>query len=75
MSASPMQTRRRRGGTAPSRHFSRALALGFPPAVGAVRTGAGGDDTLCTIPGSMGIPGGIGGVSMLMYVGAGVGCR
>jgi hypothetical protein len=40
-----------------------------------VRTGAGGDDTLRTIPGGMGIPGGVGGVSMLVYVRAGVGAE
>jgi hypothetical protein len=52
--------------------FPRALALGFPPDV---RTGAGGADTLRTIPGSVGIPGGVGGVSLLVYVGAGVGAE
>ncbi|KAJ7843226.1 hypothetical protein B0H14DRAFT_3689879 [Mycena olivaceomarginata] len=50
------------------------LDEGFPPDVGDVRTetdtGAGGEDTDLTIGG---IPGGVGGVSIEVYAGAGVG--
>jgi hypothetical protein len=50
--------------------FSLALDLGFPPDVDDVRTGAGRENTLHAIGG---IPGGIGGESIEVYVGVGVG--
>jgi hypothetical protein len=56
------------------RLFSLVFALGFPPAIGNMHTDVGRDDMLRTIPGGLGIPGGVSGVSMLVYVRAGV-CR
>jgi hypothetical protein len=52
------------------RPFSLALDLGFPPDVGEVCTGAGRDDALHTMGG---IPGGVGGGSVEVYVGVAVG--
>ncbi|KAJ7683056.1 hypothetical protein B0H14DRAFT_3677460 [Mycena olivaceomarginata] len=46
------------------------LGLAVPPGAGNVRTGADGDNTLRTMGG---IPGGVGGVRVLVYVGVGVG--
>jgi hypothetical protein len=64
--------RRTKNGNRRDSASSPSNNLGFPPDVGDVdvRTGAGGDDTDLVVGG---IPGGVAGVRVLVYVGAGVG--